>query len=112
MVVAITSNAAIKTESNAAFIHCCNYTAFCRVEGGKQSCAEETRRGQSGATAFTILVINHMQHPAFTYFSQYFIKKKKNKKSTMNSVLSTVASSILLDWIPAKLVPPERQIIA
>lgn len=47
MVVAITSNAAIKTNSNAAFIHCCNHTAFCRVKGGKQSRAEETRRGPS-----------------------------------------------------------------
>lgn len=51
---AITSNAAIKTNSNAAFIHCCNHTAFCRVEGGKQSGAEDMRRDE-GNQVFSLL---------------------------------------------------------
>lgn len=52
---AITSNAAIKTNSNAAFIHCCNHTAFCRVEGGKQSGAEEMRRDEGNQVLSLLL---------------------------------------------------------
>lgn len=55
MEVAITSNAAIKTNSNAAFIHCCNHTAFCRVEGGKQSRAEELRREEGNQALSPVL---------------------------------------------------------
>lgn len=60
MVVAITSNAAIKTNGNAAFIHCRNHTAFGRVQGGKQSRTEETRRGEERAIRrFPLFPLRH-----------------------------------------------------
>lgn len=58
MVVAITSNAAIKTNCNAAFIHCCNHTAFCRGKRGKQSRAEETRREEGNQALFPVPAVS------------------------------------------------------
>lgn len=89
MLVAITSNAAIKTNSNAAFIHCCNHTAFCRVEWGKQRRAEETRRDEGNqalppvpaaplkmqrSSCLYNLRRSHAGTCVFTHFCRYFVE--------------------------------------
>lgn len=106
MVVAITSNAAIKTNSNAAFIHCRNHTAFCRVEGGKQSRAEETetRRGQLSAFRCSSCVTEdaslYTLHTCSHILVSRFIEYPSIHQSII-AIMLLLPHSGMLDLVPA-----------